>query len=166
MTKEQYQQISAPFRRASHKALSLLHFLNKGISGATFISFPILLFMVWITSSFTSAFFYGACAGAAFIFVSLFRRIVNRKRPYEALDIDPLIHKKKSGQSFPSRHVFSIFLISVLWFPSSHLIGGLLLAGGVILGAIRVIGGVHYLSDVICGAMIGIIMGLLIVSFI
>ena len=164
MTKQQYEKISAPFRHTSHKALSLLHILNQGISATTFVSFPVLLFWVYRIHSLKFAFLYGAFAGTAFLFVSFFRRIINRKRPYEALDIEPLIHKKKTGQSFPSRHVFSIFLISMLWFPYFAVMGIFLFVGGLLLSIIRVIGGVHYFSDVFCGAMTGIIMGILIIS--
>lgn len=160
MTKQQYERISAPFK---NRSLFVLRILNQGISALTFISFPVLLFLLYRTQSLKKAIAYAICAGITFVFVSLFRKMVNRKRPYEALDIVPLIKKEKTGHSFPSRHVFSVFLISILWFCVSPAIGACLFIGGIILAFIRVVGGIHFTSDVICGAAIGVLLGILII---
>ena len=47
-----------------------------------------------------------------FVAVSVFRYIVNRPRPYEKFDMPPVIPKDTHGRSFPSRHVFSAFIIA------------------------------------------------------
>ena len=54
----------------------------------------------------------------SFLLVSAFRKHYNAKRPYELYGFVPLIKKETKGKSFPSRHVFSIFVIgsSVIWF--------------------------------------------------
>jgi membrane-associated phospholipid phosphatase len=95
------------------------------------------------------------------LLVSVYRAWRSEKRPYEVLEIQPLIVKETKGNSFPSRHVFSAFVIAVtaLWVAPAA--GGVLLVLGVALAACRVIGGVHWPRDVIAGAAVGIAAGLL-----
>ncbi|MCH5268162.1 MAG: phosphatase PAP2 family protein [Lachnospiraceae bacterium] len=93
--------------------------------------------------------------------VSLFRRLVNAKRPYEVYGFTPLIPKETQGKSFPSRHVFSIFVIgTTLFFVSpSHAVA--IWVMGILLAIVRVISGLHFPRDVIAGAGIGIVCGLM-----
>ena len=72
-----------------------------------------------------------------------------------------MLKKDTSGRSFPSRHVFSAFMLAMTVFYLYPLIGCLLLACGCLLAVIRVISGVHEPRDVIAGAMIGIICGVI-----
>ena len=60
----------------------------------------------------------------------------------------------------PSRHVFSMTIIAVSWFVISPIIGSILLICSLIMGMIRVIGGVHYPSDVIVGFISACLWGL------
>ena len=64
--------------------------------------------------------------------------------------------KDAPGKSFPSRHVFSIFVIAVTVFWVWPLPGILVGIAGAILSWCRVAGGVHFPRDVIAGALIGI----------
>ncbi len=48
-----------------------------------------------------------------FVTLTIVRRIINRPRPYEVDGIPPLIEKDTSGKSFPSRHVFSAYMIAL-----------------------------------------------------
>lgn len=95
------------------------------------------------------------------VVISIFRRIYNAKRPYEVYEFAPLIAKDTKGKSFPSRHVFSIFVIgsTLLWY--QVVLGGFIMLMGCILAVIRVITGVHFPKDVICGMLVGIISGAL-----
>ena len=76
-------------------------------------------------------------------------------------DILPLIPRDGQGQSFPSRHVFSIFLIGTLWCGVWLPVGILLILFGILLACIRVAAGVHFPKDVLWGAIFGIICGAL-----
>ena len=89
---------------------------------------------------------------AAFIAVSVFRRTYNAPRPYEALAIDPLISKDTRGKSFPSRHAFSMFTIACAWWQLEPVVGAALGVAGILMGAVRVLGGVHFPRDVVAGA--------------
>lgn len=96
----------------------------------------------------------------SFVAVSIFRNVHNAKRPYELYGFEPLIPKKTLGKSFPSRHVFSIFVIAVTvghYYPEACI--GLGLAG-IMLGVLRVISGVHFPKDVVAGGAAGIFFGI------
>ncbi|WP_241157208.1 phosphatase PAP2 family protein [Adlercreutzia sp. ZJ242] len=93
-----------------------------------------------------------AVPAALFAACSLLRRAVNAPRPYEALPIDPLIKKDTRGKSFPSRHTFSMFAIAAAWMTFLPAVGAALMAAGVFMGGVRVLGGVHYPRDVVAGA--------------
>jgi hypothetical protein len=101
-----------------------------------------------------------ALPGSGFLLVSLFRSRFNAPRPYEALDIIPLMEKDKHGQSFPSRHVFSIFVIAMTLLRLCAPLGWALLCCGMVLAWCRVILGVHFPRDVIAGGIAGILWGL------
>lgn len=97
----------------------------------------------------------------SFVLVSIFRKVVNAPRPYEVTGKEPIIKKETEGNSFPSRHVFSVFVIASTLFFISKPLGVLLMLFGIVLAVLRVIGGVHFPKDVIAGAIIGIISGIL-----
>ena len=100
-------------------------------------------------------------AGVPFLLVSILRRLIDAPRPYELYDFYEEKPKEKKGQSFPSRHVFSAFVIATLSFTVSPILGGALLAVGVLLAVSRVLLGIHFIRDVVCGALVGIISGVL-----
>ena len=75
--------------------------------------------------------------------------------------IQPLIKKDSLGKSFPSRHVFSATTIAMFTLLLNPWLGGTMLFLAAILAILRVLGGVHYPSDVLAGYVIGILVGLL-----
>ena len=156
MTKEWYDRISAPFRTPGRtRAVDLV---NKGLTGFCYAAYPILLLVLALHRD--GRFWKGLLVpGVAFVLLSVVRDRLNYPRPYEVLDIKPLIHKETKGHSMPSRHVFCMFLIAVtfLWiFPPMGVVLGVF---GVILAFTRVIAGVHFPRDVVVGALCGIAAG-------
>lgn len=100
--------------------------------------------------------------GVSFVLVSIFRNLYNAPRPYEMPGAkEPIIKKDSPGKSFPSRHVFSVFIIAVTFFWVWPAAGVCIGIAGVILAVCRVAGGVHFPKDVIAGALIGIGCGIL-----
>ena len=95
----------------------------------------------------------------SFIVVSFFRKCIDAKRPYVKYNITPLVKKEKKGESMPSRHVFSITIIAMCWLYIYQPIGIVLLILTIILAAVRVIAGVHFIRDVIAGIAVGILCG-------
>jgi membrane-associated phospholipid phosphatase len=90
-----------------------------------------------------------------FVLVSLFRRVVNLKRPYEVYGFYEESPRDKRRASFPSRHTLSATLISVLFFSYSLPVGIVLSALTLTLAALRVLLGYHFVRDVVAAIIIG-----------
>lgn len=158
MSVQAYERMAAWLRRRPGLC-KLLLFLNFLIPTVFYISFPVLLLLQffgggqWLRSILT--------AGIPFIALSVFRKLWNRPRPYETPGFTPLIPKEKKGQSFPSRHVFSAFIIAMCWLYYIPAVGLVLLVLSAMLAVIRVVGGVHYVSDVAAGGVFAVVCGLI-----
>ena len=101
-------------------------------------------------------------AAVPFVIVTLVRRLINAPRPYEIYPFYKKKPKGKGGRSFPSRHVFSAFVIAVLGYtvcPVPVVIA--LMLPGVLLAVSRVLLGIHFIRDVLAGALIGIASGVI-----
>ncbi len=156
MTQEQYERISAPFRTPLRRRL--LSLANRALTLATY-AFYIGLCGFWLVRRDARLLPTLFIPGVPFALLSLFRGRVNAPRPYEALNIDPLIAKDTRGKSFPSRHVFSVFVIAMTAALLSPAATAALALAGALMAYIRVVGGVHFPRDVIAGALIGAISG-------
>jgi membrane-associated phospholipid phosphatase len=103
-------------------------------------------------------------SGVPFLAVSLMRVTIDCKRPYEVFDMPELVKikaQRKSGRSFPSRHVFSAFLIGTLWCIYSVPLGIACMILGAYIAVERVALGIHFPKDVIAGGAIGVLSGLI-----
>ncbi|MBR2715411.1 MAG: phosphatase PAP2 family protein [Ruminococcus sp.] len=92
----------------------------------------------------------------------IIKHIIGRMRPSSKLDDDELIIKRPKDYSFPSGHTassFTAFTITMLRCTPAIFIPVLLVA--LIISFSRMYLRVHYLSDVVCGAALGILSGLL-----
>ncbi len=164
MQKTFYDRLSDPFRRDPEKA-ARLNKINTLITRACYVIYPAILFWLAVTKDprFFRAFLVPCIS---FIAVSLFRKACNAKRPYEIWDSPPVIPKETRGNSFPSRHTFSVFMIAMtagyaLAPEAGAAAAIILLAAGVFLAWIRVAAGVHFVKDTVTGAAIAVGTGLL-----
>jgi len=154
MTAKQYEKISAPFR--SENRTKWLKITNKLVTALGFTAYPLLLIYLYMTAT-EKLFAAVTIPASGFMLLTLVRKKINRPRPYVSLDINPIIHKDKQGNSMPSRHVFSMTMIAASWYIASPVICAVLMVFSVILALIRVIGGIHYPSDVIAGALCALV---------
>ena len=126
-----------------------------------YVSYPSLLIFLYIKKeeTLTEVFLIPAIS---FVLLSLGRYFINRKRPYEAFDVPPVIPKKTKGKSFPSRHVFSATIIAMTYFMMSPWawLGIILMVVALVEALVRVLSGVHYIGDVIAGMAVGILASL------
>lgn len=110
-----------------------------------------------------------ALSAAPFLVVTLFRRYFNAPRPYELYGFYEKKPKNKCGKSFPSRHVFSSFIIATFALYYSVPMGTVLYILSVLLAVSRVLLGIHFIRDCTAGALIGIasgVIGILVLQFI
>ena len=98
---------------------------------------------------------------SGFVLLTLVRKWINQPRPYETWGIVPLLDKDSSGNSMPSRHVFSATIISMACVHANLPVGLVLLVLSALLGLVRVLGGVHYPKDVLVGYACGLLWGIL-----
>ena len=101
-----------------------------------------------------------AVPAAGLIMLTVFRKALNRSRPYYKFDINPIIKKNTKGQSMPSRHIYSITVIAMTFLYVMPVLGIVFLIFALILAGVRVIGGVHYPTDVLAGFLLGVLSGL------
>ena len=95
---------------------------------------------------------------AVFVLATVTGRLLDFKRPFEKEDFTPLIAHGK-GHSFPSRHAASSFVISMGGYFFNRHMGAAAFVLSIIVCATRVLTGVHYIRDVVFGALMGGIMG-------
>ena len=90
----------------------------------------------------------------------LTKKLVGRKRPSNFISEEELLVSKPDDASFPSGHAsssFASFAVAALVFPWYFAVGALVVA--LLIGFSRVYLRVHYLSDVVCGAVFGFMVG-------
>jgi membrane-associated phospholipid phosphatase len=107
-----------------------------------------------------------ASAALPFFAVGFVRMMIDAPRPYELYDFYETKPKERAGRSFPSRHAYSSFVIATISFLYSVPLGIGLLLIGLALIASRVLLGIHFIRDVVAGAAIGIISGLIGIFFV
>lgn len=153
MTREFYEGLNERVRRMRH-ASGLLMILSGGATAIVAALYIFTLFLFFVSRDYMIIMI--TCPPAAgFIFLSMVRNGINRKRPYEKYDIIPLIEKDTKGHSFPSRHVFSAFAIGAIFVPVSPKLAVICLAAGTVIALCRVLSGVHFIIDVVFGAAFG-----------
>ena len=95
MTARQYARLSAPFRQPARRKALLA--ANKAATWGCYLAYPLLLLVLALQRD--GRFFRSLLVPAvSFAVLSLVRRALNFRRPYQVLDIDPIIHKGRQGK--------------------------------------------------------------------
>lgn len=163
MKKTTYEKMIRPFRETPQMAVGL-HRMNQACTGCMYLAYPILLLWTLLHGGMDETLIKMVLVPAfGFVTLTIVRKIINRPRPYEAFQLPPVIKKDTKGNSFPSRHVFSAMMIAVTFLLGSPYValGGAFVAVALLLAVVRVISGVHYISDVAAGAGYALILGLI-----
>ncbi len=99
-----------------------------------------------------------------FVVTGFIASMVGRARPFQALGtIHPLFFEATS--SFPSGHATFFFAFAASLYCHNKAWGIAAYVLAVVVGAARVIAGVHYPLDVVCGALVGVVTSLLAYRF-
>ncbi|MEE3332655.1 MAG: phosphatase PAP2 family protein [Ruminococcus sp.] len=165
MTEQRYKIIIDWFN-SHERALKALKIIYKYLSYPVYVAYPLLLIYVFLKvrdGVYEPAVFYKELLIPAFTLaaVTAIRDFLNKPRPYERMNITPLISKKTEGHSFPSRHSASVFIIAMAFLYINIWFGIVFFIIGIIMCLSRVLAGVHYERDVVCGALFSVIFGLL-----
>ncbi len=84
-----------------------------------------------------------------------------RARPFSVLQFTPLIGHDLTG-SFPSGHAAAYFALALAVFYLNPKLGKWFLSAALLMGLSRIFTGVHWPSDIVLGALIGLASALLI----
>lgn len=160
MKKESYIKMVNNIK-ANKRLERALVFANSILTGVVYISFPILLFALAYNKKYDQLIRIVLVCGISFVLVSVFRYFFNAKRPYAMYGYEPVVAKEKEGQSMPSRHVFSAFVIACAFAYVDLRFSIIYFVVATLIAIHRVIVGVHFIKDVVVGALIGIISGLI-----
>ena len=133
--------------------------IGKAATAFVYAFYPLMLIVLGVvkSSNLLKAIIVPA---VSFVFVSVLRYFLNFPRPYEKIEgLTPLYQKKTKGKSFPSRHTFSAFCIAATTLYFNYNLGLFVFLVGAVLGLCRVLSGVHFIRDVVAGAIIGTLCG-------
>lgn len=95
-----------------------------------------------------------------FLFITIFRKLIDRPRPYDQMAIVP-IEEHHRGESFPSRHTASAFIIALMVLKVSTPLGIFAILCAFVVAITRLLGGLHYLSDIIVAIVLSLILFLI-----
>jgi membrane-associated phospholipid phosphatase len=98
------------------------------------------------------------------LMVELVKALVERRRPYIVLSDTRVIGWRERGLSFPSGHTAQTFFMATLLVEYLHMgviLAGLVFMAAALVGFTRIYVGAHYPRDVIAGAILGSVWGIL-----
>ncbi|NCB34275.1 MAG: phosphatase PAP2 family protein, partial [Erysipelotrichia bacterium] len=137
-----YELITAWYRR-DNKRIKTLKLLNRLNTLIFYWVYPLLLICSFLKHE-PAVWKMLLVPAVSFWLLTLIRAKINRSRPYEDWNLDVLISKDKSGESMPSRHIFSAAVISMAVLRVNVPAGIILLFVSLAGGYMRIVGGMHY----------------------
>ena len=146
---------------ASEKKKKCLSVVGKVCVGVNVAFFALVLAILLTGRDWYDSLIAASAAALGYVIVTVLRRVINRPRPYEVYDFYTVKPKGKIGQSFPSRHCYSAFVISTLSWLVSPLVFAALLLAAIIIALTRVLLGIHFVRDVVCGGALGAVFGVI-----
>ncbi len=158
MTEKRYAATASWFRERPG-CLRIMVFLNRWLPRCLYAAYPALLLVLALLRD---ARIWKAVLipAAVFVVVTVIRKAIDAPRPYEALDIQPLIPKNKKGESFPSRHVASAFVLAEAFWYINPFLGLLVGIMALLIAVIRPLAGIHFPRDVAAGALLSLALGI------
>ena len=162
MNGEQYRMMSEHFSETKARSTTIKA-LHDVLPFVMYIFYPLQLICLGINEGFTSEVFlrFTLIPLCTLILVTVARILINAQRPYEKYGYTPVVHKSTKGKSFPSRHTVSAFIIAMAFMYLDVKLGVIMLVVATIIGIVRVLAGVHFIRDVISGAAMGLVIGIL-----
>ncbi len=135
-----------------------------GIFFAEYLGYFIVLITIFILfkeKNWRQKIYFFALAGlsvilARGIITEIIRFFYERPRPFLTLQIQPLIEHNLTS-SFPSGHAAAFFALALAIFYFNRKWGWRCLIFSLLIGAARIFTGIHWPSDILAGAVIGLL---------
>ena len=158
----QYRSMSEYFSQTKKRSTTIKA-LHDVLPLVMYIFYPVQLIALAINEGLGSDVFlrFTLIPLFTFIIVTAVRALINAQRPYEKYNYTPVVYKETKGKSFPSRHTVSAFIIAMAFMYIQSSLGIIMLAIAAMIGVVRVLSGVHFIRDVVSGAAIGVLVGVL-----
>lgn len=162
MKGEQYREMNAFFSETKKRS-TIMKTLHDILPLLMLVFYPMEAVYLLVTEGIGSELFlrFTLIPLGTFLLITLVRALINAQRPYEKFDYTPVVGKRTKGKSFPSRHTVSAFIIAMAFLYINTRIGVIMLVIAALIGVTRVLSGVHFIRDVISGAAIGVVIGVL-----
>ena len=162
MKEQQYKQLNSYMSETKSRS-NTIKALHDVLPVIMMVFYPLQILYLLVTQGADNEVFLKATLVplGTLIFVTVLRYIINAKRPYEKYSYNPVVKKDTQGKSFPSRHTASAFIIAMAFLYIDTTLGVIMLVLATIIAITRVLSGVHFIRDVIGGALISIITGIL-----
>ena len=100
-----------------------------------------------------------AAVFADFILAEIIWHFWFRPRPFVSLNFIPLINQSPTEASFPSGHATFFFALSTIVYLYNKKLGIIFYIASLFIVVARVFAGVHWPSDILAGAILGILTG-------
>lgn len=158
MKEAQYQKLTA-FCRKTKTREKIIAGITKYLPDAIAVAYPAAI-AVLLVQGYSELLRFVLVPLAALVLVTVLRHVFHAPRPYDQMDFQPLL-SHKPGDSFPSRHTASSVIIAIAFWYLSPPLGITASALAAVVGVSRVVAGLHYPKDVLAGASISIVIGIL-----
>lgn len=143
-------------------------FLNKFLAEYLIYTIPIVLLWLWFYDQKSKKVAMRAFASVMLawpILTLIIGKIVNRPRPFELEQIKELLFHRPT-YSFPSDHAVALFaLVASFWLSGYKKLSLFFLGVAIMVSVFRVATGLHFPSDVLAGAILGLLAGWLVDLF-
>lgn len=161
MTSDYYVRLNRRIR-SDKTSRQLVLLLNEMLTWVIMIIYLASLVRIYVTAGIRMLLITALVPLVTFIISRLLRRVIREPRPYRSARIRPLVRKKSTSYSFPSCHITSAFVIGTCLCTCSYTVTGIIvLVLGCVLAFVRVLSGAHYIRDVLAGAALGVLGGLI-----
>ena len=159
ITEKNYKRIIKCFSERNF-AFNALKFCYRFLPLLLFVGYPALIVYVFFSNP-VDIFKIILVPLGVFLLVTVLRKVINEQRPYEKYNTPSLFGKTTKGQSMPSRHTASAFIISLAILYVNTELGIAALSVSFLITHSRVLAGVHFIRDVLAAMLLSITVGVI-----